>query len=271
MLLLAFSCELLPVQMLPGSALYGVNNWQRRKRVRAERLQPAVACSHQPRRSHGHQPARHPPQPHSRRGSDHCNAIPFQIRTEPAFPCGGGAQFELVLTSSNLPPTAVLYTFLGGSGYGLDLDGIDDRAQAGTNLFSTLNNNFTVELWANPTGNRVETAEVNSGVSVVFHQIQRFAVYPDRSDLSYGPGHAGAGLSIGRNGISVFKQSSNYFPSLLVYSNPVPTWTHIAVVYSSRRPRLYVNGVLGEPACLAVLPLSIPAPAWAAPFTAGLG
>lgn len=186
------------------------------------------------------------------------NAIPFQIRTEPTFPCGSGVQFELVLTSSNLPSTAIIYTFLGGSGYGLTLDGIDARAQARTNLFPTLSNDFTVELWANPTGNRVETPEVNSGVSVLFHQVQRFAVFPDRSDLSYGPGHAGAGLSIGRNGISVFEQASNYFPSLLVYTNPVPAWTHVALVYSNRRPRLYVNGVLERTGLLSSAPFIHP-------------
>jgi autotransporter-associated beta strand protein len=182
------------------------------------------------------------------------NLMPFQVRTEPTFPCGSGAQFELVLTSSNLPTTAITYTLFGGSGYGLDFDGGDDRAQARTNIFFTVTNNFTIELWANPTANRAESAEVNSGISVVFHQAQRFAVFPDQSDLSYGFGHVGAGLSIGKNGISVFEQASNYFPSPLVYSNDISGWTHVALVYVNRRPRLYINGALARTGLLSAAP-----------------
>ena len=63
------------------------------------------------------------------------NATPFQIRTGQAFPCGAGLQLELTLTASNLSPTAILYTFLGPSGYGLEFNGGDDRVDARTNLF----------------------------------------------------------------------------------------------------------------------------------------
>ena len=76
------------------------------------------------------------------------------------------------------------------------------------------------------------------------HQAQRFAVFPDRGNFAYGPTHVGAGLSIGRNGISAYEQGTNYLPSRLVYSNAVSGWTHIALVYSSRAPKLYVNGTL---------------------------
>ena len=181
------------------------------------------------------------------------NAAPFQIRTTPAFPCGGGADFELVLTASNLPPTAILYRFLGASGYALDLDGRDDQVEIPANTFSSVINNFTIELWARPEGNRSETGETNSGVSgvsVPLHQAQRFAVFPDRANLAYGVTHVSTGLSIGRNGISVYEHGTNpvqgmiHLPSRLVYSNAVSGWTHVALVYASRQPRLYVNGAL---------------------------
>ena len=57
---------------------------------------------------------------------------------------------------------------------------------------------------------------------------------------------ANAGVSVGTNGISVFEHGPSYLPSLLVYDAPTPIteWTHIAVVYENRTPRLYVNGVL---------------------------
>ena len=135
------------------------------------------------------------------------NATPFQIRTEPTFPCGSGAQFELVLTSSGFPPTAIAYTLPGASGTGLRFDGINDEVAVALNSFPGVSNNFTIELWANPTATRTATAETNNGVSgvnVPLRQLQRFAVFPDRADLAYGATHAGAGLSIGRNGISVY-------------------------------------------------------------------
>jgi hypothetical protein len=185
------------------------------------------------------------------------NATPFQIRTEPAFPCGGAAQFELVLTASNAPPTAILYTLLGASGYHLDFDGRDDQVDAAPNTFSAVVNNFTIELWANPLGNRTQTKETNagiSGVSVPLRQFQRFAVFPDRGNLAYGVSHVGAGLSIGRNGISTYEQGTNHLPSRLVYSNAVSGWTHVALVYASRQPRLYVNGALVRSGSASLFP-----------------
>ncbi|HXJ44824.1 MAG TPA: LamG-like jellyroll fold domain-containing protein, partial [Bryobacteraceae bacterium] len=175
------------------------------------------------------------------------NATPFQIRTDSSFPCGAGAQFELILTASNAPATAILYTLLGASGYALDFDGRDDQVEIAANTFSSVVNNFTIELWANPAGNRTQTAEATSGVSgvnVAQHQIQRFAVFPDRGNVAYGSSHVSAGLSIGRNGISAYEQGTNYLPSRLVYSNAVSGWTHVALVYANRAPRLYVNGTL---------------------------
>ncbi len=175
------------------------------------------------------------------------NVTPFQIRTTPAFPCGGSAQLELVLTGSNFPPTAILYTLLGASGFALDLDGRNDEVDVAPTTFTGIVNNFTIELWANPAGNRSETAETNngiSGVSAQLRQIQRFAVFPDQGGLAYGANHVGAGLSIGRNGISAYEHGNNYLPSRLVYSNALSGWTHVALVYASRRPQLYVNGVL---------------------------
>jgi hypothetical protein len=56
-------------------------------------------------------------------GARGTNATPSQIRTEPSFPCGGGVEFELVLTASNFPPTAIPYTISGSAGHALDFDG----------------------------------------------------------------------------------------------------------------------------------------------------
>ena len=44
--------------------------------------------------------------------------------------------------------------------------------------------------------------------------------------------------------MSVFEHAPSYMPALLVFDAPIVGWTHIAVVYSNRRPSLFINGVL---------------------------
>lgn len=191
------------------------------------------------------------------------NSTPFQIRTEPTFACGSSARFELTLISSNFSPIAIVYTMPGTSGFGLAFDGRDDQVEMPANTFSSVVNNFTIELWANPTGNRTPSAETNSGVSgvsVPLRQLQRFAVFPDRANLAYGATHVSAGLSIGRNGISAYEHGTNqalgatHLPSRLVYSNSLSGWTHVALVYASRAPRLYVNGTLVRSGAASLFP-----------------
>lgn len=129
----------------------------------------------------------------------------------------------------------------GGPGSALSFDGNDDRVQTITNTFSAIANSFTIEMWVKPTGFRTPTAEVNAGISDIN---QRFAVFPDHGDLSYGANRSAVGLSVGTNGISVFEHAVNYLPSLLVYPVALSNWTHVALVYVNRQPHLYVNGSL---------------------------
>ena len=156
----------------------------------------------------------------------------------------GGTGNDMVLTLLSAVPQLRVTTWPPTEvpNYAVDFDGSDDRVQVGTNLFSTVINSFTIELWANPTGFRAPTEEVNDGISALS---QRFAVFPDHGNLSYVvAGHAGAGLSIGFNGISVYEHALNYLPSRLVYSADISGWTHVALVYSNKTPSLYVNSVL---------------------------
>lgn len=175
-------------------------------------------------------------------GARGTNVTPFQIRTAPGFPCGGAATLELTVSGPGLAPFSILHPLAGSAGFALVLDGVDDRLQAPTDAFGGVSNYFTIELWANPTATRAETAEANTGLSGF--GLQRFAVFPDQGFTAYGANHAGAGLSIGSNGISVFEHADNHLPALLVHSNAVSGWTHVALVYDNRIPRLYVDGVL---------------------------
>jgi autotransporter-associated beta strand protein len=79
------------------------------------------------------------------------NLQAFQIRTEPFFPCGSGAELELVLTGSNLPPISVLYTLLGNAGHALGFNGSGNYVavphRSALNAFP-----LSVTTWVNASG-----------------------------------------------------------------------------------------------------------------------
>jgi len=54
----------------------------------------------------------------------------------------------------------------------------------------------------------------------------------------------GAGVSVGTNGVSVFEYTSDNLYSPIVYNADLSGWTHIAVVYTDKVAKLYVNGAL---------------------------
>src|SRR5204863_6137139 len=55
-------------------------------------------------------------------------------------------------------------------------------------------------------------------------------------------GHAGAGLTVGRNGIVVYEHSDGYYAPTLVFEAPITNWTYVAVAYEENKPRLFLNG-----------------------------
>lgn len=128
----------------------------------------------------------------------------------------------------------------GRKGSGLAFNGLSSLVAVKDSLFLPITDNFTVSLWVNPSATRPSTAESNSGTAGV--SSQRYALFPAMGDAAFGMGHAGAGLSVGVNGISVFEHTGYYLPSPLVYDAPISGWTHIALVYENKQPKLYVNG-----------------------------
>ena len=103
---------------------------------------------------------------------------------------------------------------------------------------TNVQNNFTIEFWANPSASRPSTPEITSSLGGV--DGQRYAVYPSMGGWQL----AGVGVSVGTNGISVVEHGGNYMPTVLVWDAPVSGWTHVALVYENKQPRLYVNGSL---------------------------
>ncbi len=119
----------------------------------------------------------------------------------------------------------------------LEFDGTDDNV-SGTS-FSSVSDNFTYELWAYPTTTITIGTEATSGTFGVSGQ--RYAVGPVHGGSS---GNAYAGISIGTNGVGVFEHADNYLPALLFWEGSISGWTHIAVCYTNKQAKLYVNGIL---------------------------
>ena len=133
-------------------------------------------------------------------------------------------------------------TFTNGLvGTAFAFDGADDIAYVSALAFASVSNNFTMEMWFFPTTSRgvvTETVSSQTGIGTD----QRYAVFPSHGDNSFGSGHAGAGISIGTNGITVFEHGAFYIPSPLVFNTALSGWNHMAVVYTNNRPTLYLNG-----------------------------
>ncbi len=123
-------------------------------------------------------------------------------------------------------------------GYGINLDGVDDRVSVAANTLNQINNNFTISFWAQPRSTHEIDAESTSGIGGTSGQ--RFVLEP----ANLGQGAAGVGVSVGTNGVSVYEHSPGHAPSLLSYVAPISRWTHITVVYADKKPKLYVNGYL---------------------------
>ena len=123
----------------------------------------------------------------------------------------------------------------------LSFNGTSDYVAVASNAsLTSIVNNFTLSFWANPS--QSSTHEIDGegtwGVSGVYNQRYLFGPYP------YTDGTAGAGISVGSNGISVYEHAGNYMPATLVYQAPIRGWTHVTLVYENKQPRLYINGSL---------------------------
>src|SRR5215471_2375658 len=129
----------------------------------------------------------------------------------------------------------------GEVGPAFNFDGIGASVSNLVTGLTSIRDSYTMEFWAWPTAARASTAEGTSGITGAGGQ--RFAIFPNFGG-SAGP--AGAGVSVGTNGVSVFEHGADYLPSLLVYEGAISGWTHVAVVYANRQPSLYINGALAR-------------------------
>ena len=129
----------------------------------------------------------------------------------------------------------------GKYGKALSFDGEDDYISQ-KSLFHNVVNTFTTELWVSPSA--VHQIDSESTSRTLGTSGQRYAIWPPQGDASYGASNAGAGISIGTNGVSVYEHAAHYMPPLLVHSGAIYSWTHVVVVYENKQVKLYLNGNL---------------------------
>ncbi|MBD2289263.1 hypothetical protein H6F92_10840 [Microcystis wesenbergii FACHB-1317] len=125
-----------------------------------------------------------------------------------------------------------------------NFDGIDDQVKVDPAKFASVTNNFTISFWVIPTTTIAKDIQATVGKTGTGGQ--RYAIFPNQGTVAYGGQEAGAGISVGTNGVSVYEHAANYLPPLLVWENNLSSskWSHITVVYTNKQPSLYVNGQL---------------------------
>ncbi|MFB5675125.1 LamG-like jellyroll fold domain-containing protein [Paenibacillus terreus] len=100
-------------------------------------------------------------------------------------------------------------------------------------------NSFTYEFWAKPAAKIMLPPQNATGAEGMHGQ--RYVIGAQNTgDVN----HAGVGVSVGINGVTVFEHTINHLPPVLVYPTEIQDWVHIAVVYEEKTPLLYINGQL---------------------------
>jgi len=113
------------------------------------------------------------------------------------------------------------------------------------NLPGLTADNFTQSVWVKPgKAHQIDPQSSNSTTGV---SGQNYALYPSLNTAAWNwdtGGYAGAGISVGTNGVSVYEHAGAYMPPVLVWGGAVSSaeWTHLTVAYKGGIPSLYVNG-----------------------------
>ena len=128
----------------------------------------------------------------------------------------------------------------GVVGAGFSFDGISGCIM-NTNSASLTNvqNTFTMEFWVYPQ-KQINLLDENPGLGGTSGQ--SYVIFPEWGGFD-GDGRAGAGVSVGTNGICVIEHRDGYIPSVLTYATNLNGWTFVSVVYSNKQATLFINGL----------------------------
>ncbi len=100
-------------------------------------------------------------------------------------------------------------------------------------------NDFTISVWIKPD---LEGILPPVGYHNRNAPIRSFVISPPDGETLYGAGHVSSGFTAGRNGITVFERGHMDWHAVLSAPMPIAGWVHVALVYKSGAPSLYVNG-----------------------------
>jgi hypothetical protein len=152
---------------------------------------------------------------------------------------GDGNNCDIVLDACGVGSGGINY-IQGKVGRAISFDGIDGEILLSSGKSSPPEITFTEELWVNTTATIQMNPESTAGM--VGLSGQNWAIFPSHG--GFDGQHAGAGISVGTNGIAIYEHADCYMPPLLVYQSDISGWSHIVLVYENNRPRLYLNGVV---------------------------
>ena len=117
------------------------------------------------------------------------------------------------------------------------------QAAVATSSSGRATNNFSFAVWVKPEDDTALVGEATSSTAgLALGSSRNDALFPPHGDNLAGPGHAGAGLAVGRNGVCVMEHGAGYFAATLVQPAVLTNWTHVAVVYRDGQPTLYLDG-----------------------------
>ncbi|RDV13013.1 glycosyl hydrolase family 43 [Pontibacter diazotrophicus] len=112
-------------------------------------------------------------------------------------------------------------------------------------LYKDVSGNFTISFWAKPEFN-VMLSTQNFMDNIKDPWTDYYSIYPPSGETQYGPGHATAGLAVGRNGVAVWEHGAGKPTLALAAPVSISGWSHVALVYQDNVPSVYVNGKLVE-------------------------
>jgi hypothetical protein len=106
-------------------------------------------------------------------------------------------------------------------------------------------NTFTMATWVKPAV-EIELPQESMTGATLQHRRNDALFPPPGHEVYATSGQAGAGVSVGVNGVVVYEHGDHYFAPLLTWKAPLTEWTHVAVVYRDGQPSLYLNGKLAH-------------------------
>ena len=102
-------------------------------------------------------------------------------------------------------------------------------------------NDFTVSVWIKPDLDSYQTSKGDKNSDVPNRSL---VLSPPQGDTVYGSGHVSCGLLAGRNLVAVLERDRANWRTVLSTPMPISGWAHVALVYKSGAPSVYVDGKL---------------------------